>query len=225
MLSRTRIQRSVRAPRSPFRIPSSLPTSSLRSLSTSQKPAEVPKAPTAAEKLNTKPGWLTQKVESSPAAKRVFLAVAKTLGYGSPKQVAGTQAFALYERICAVMPDQDRDFWRNGAYSVCRGAQQHNTHPSRLCLATYVPVLVHHHQFTRLAAHCPPSCPPCFSSDVLPTSAPRPLLHRRRGSNSHCSPAACDTYRPLYVCYELLPEPQRARSRREGEGRQAEAAQ
>lgn len=207
MLSRTRVPRGFRASKSPFLIPSSTPASSLRSMSTYQKQNEVPKVPTAAEKLRTKPGWLTQRVENSPAAKRVFLAVAKALGYGSPKQVAGMQAFAFYERICAVMPDQDRDFWRNGACSVARNMQQLTGHPSRLRTTTYIPVLVHHHQFTRLASHCPASCPPPLPSNVLPTSAPRPLLHRHRGPNSHRSAAATDTYHPIYIRNKLLPEP------------------
>ncbi|KAF8637500.1 hypothetical protein AX17_002785 [Amanita inopinata Kibby_2008] len=56
--------------------------------------------------------WLTRKIETSPTSKRVFLAFAKVLGYGSPKQLAGRRAFALYQNICAERPDEDKEFWQ-----------------------------------------------------------------------------------------------------------------
>lgn len=58
--------------------------------------------------------WLTQKIETSPAAKKMFFGITNLLGYGSPKQVAGQRSFAMYEQICAVRPDQERLFWQKG---------------------------------------------------------------------------------------------------------------
>ncbi|KAF9049073.1 hypothetical protein BJ165DRAFT_1343726 [Panaeolus papilionaceus] len=56
--------------------------------------------------------WLTRKIETSPQARKIFMTMTNMLGYGSPKQLAGRRAFVLYEQICAVTPDQDRDFWQ-----------------------------------------------------------------------------------------------------------------
>ena len=61
-----------------------------------------------------KKSWLTRQVETSPTAKTIFMALAKTLGYGSPKQVAGRRAFVLYESVCAVRPDDENVFWQRG---------------------------------------------------------------------------------------------------------------
>ncbi|KAG5637880.1 hypothetical protein H0H81_002843 [Sphagnurus paluster] len=58
--------------------------------------------------------WLTRKVESSPTAMKFFLSFTNALGYGSPKQMAGRRAFALYDQVCAVKPDDDRAFWQEG---------------------------------------------------------------------------------------------------------------
>ena len=59
--------------------------------------------------------WLTQKVEASPLTRKFFLGLTNLLGYGSPRQVAGRRAFAIYEQIAARAPDQDKDFWLQGA--------------------------------------------------------------------------------------------------------------
>ncbi|EPS97892.1 hypothetical protein FOMPIDRAFT_16300, partial [Fomitopsis schrenkii] len=56
--------------------------------------------------------WLTKKVEASPSLKRVFLQAANLMGYGSPKQVAGRRAFAMYEQLCIVRPEEDKAFWQ-----------------------------------------------------------------------------------------------------------------
>ncbi|KAJ3564017.1 hypothetical protein NP233_g8567 [Leucocoprinus birnbaumii] len=69
--------------------------------------------------ISTKPeqpappkSWLTQKIETSPIARKWFLAMARGLGYGSPKQLAGRRAFVLYEHVVAPTPDQDPEFWQ-----------------------------------------------------------------------------------------------------------------
>ncbi|KAJ3730568.1 hypothetical protein C8R42DRAFT_715239 [Lentinula raphanica] len=57
--------------------------------------------------------WLTHKVETSPTVKYWFMKVMSLLGYHSPKQRAGLRTFLLYERVCAVTPDAEKDFWQN----------------------------------------------------------------------------------------------------------------
>ena len=44
----------------------------------------------------------------------LFFRFTNVIGYGSPKQMAGRRAFILYDKICAVKPDEDRAFWQNG---------------------------------------------------------------------------------------------------------------
>ncbi|KAJ4490706.1 hypothetical protein J3R30DRAFT_124203 [Lentinula aciculospora] len=57
--------------------------------------------------------WLTHKVETSPTVRYWFMKITALLGYHSPKQRAGLRTFLLYERVCAVTPDRDRNFWQN----------------------------------------------------------------------------------------------------------------
>ena len=54
-------------------------------------------------------------MEASPSLKKVFLQAANLMGYGSPKQVAGRRAFAMYEQLCIVRPEEDKTFWQEGA--------------------------------------------------------------------------------------------------------------
>ncbi|KAH9916481.1 uncharacterized protein B0H18DRAFT_1215083 [Fomitopsis serialis] len=75
-----------------------------------QQPAEPAPGPSTTHPREK--SWLTKKVEASPALKRVFLKAANVMGYGSPKQVAGRRAFAMYEQLCIVRPDEDRAFWQ-----------------------------------------------------------------------------------------------------------------
>lgn len=42
------------------------------------------------------------------------MALANSLGYGSPRQLAGRRAFVLYQNVCAVRPDEDKVFWQRG---------------------------------------------------------------------------------------------------------------
>jgi cytochrome b pre-mRNA-processing protein 3 len=65
-----------------------------------------------------KRSWLTRKVEESPIWRALFFRFAKLLGYGSPKQLAGRRSFAIYEKICAVKPDEDRAFWQDGEFTL-----------------------------------------------------------------------------------------------------------
>jgi hypothetical protein len=74
--------------------------------------------PTAVPPPPQQKSWLTKKVQQSPAALGIFLAVAKALGYGNPRQVAGRRAWALYEKLCAVRADEDRAFWKDGQFLV-----------------------------------------------------------------------------------------------------------
>jgi len=92
-----------------------------RLLYTTQAQQAAPQQTTAEQPKS----WLTRKVESSPAAKKVFLGIAKALGYGSPQQVAGRRAFLLYEKVAAVAPDQGKEFWQKGASFSFSGAYTH----------------------------------------------------------------------------------------------------
>ncbi|KIY54006.1 hypothetical protein FISHEDRAFT_63202 [Fistulina hepatica ATCC 64428] len=55
--------------------------------------------------------WLTRKVLSSPTWRKNFMRLVTLLGYNTPQQVAGRRSFVLYERVCAVRPDDEADFW------------------------------------------------------------------------------------------------------------------
>ncbi|KAF5380045.1 hypothetical protein D9615_006153 [Tricholomella constricta] len=97
MVARSLLLRQLRHHRLPLRFPARLLSSS------AQKNAQ----PTVQKK-----SWLTRKVEDSPTAMKFFLRFTNALGYGSPKQLAGRRAFALYDQVCAVKPDDDHVFWQ-----------------------------------------------------------------------------------------------------------------
>nr|GAT57784.1 predicted protein [Mycena chlorophos] len=59
------------------------------------------------------PSWLTRKVLESPQNKARFLKFAKYIGMGSPRSLAQIRTFVLYERVCALRADEEKDFWRN----------------------------------------------------------------------------------------------------------------
>lgn len=61
-----------------------------------------------------KRSWLTRKVEESSMWRALFFQFTNMIGYGSPKQMAGRRSFILYDKICAVKPDEDRAFWQDG---------------------------------------------------------------------------------------------------------------
>jgi cytochrome b pre-mRNA-processing protein 3 len=94
-----------------------------------QKAAHAKPKPVAAESHKAPPpppipprspeSWLTRYIKKSPAAKRVFMAVVGAMGYNSPKQVAGRQAFMMYERLCVPKPQEDREFWQEGESLTC----------------------------------------------------------------------------------------------------------
>lgn len=44
------------------------------------------------------------------------MTLAKGLGYGSPKQVAGRRAYSIYEDICTTRADEDAQFWREACH-------------------------------------------------------------------------------------------------------------
>ncbi|KDR65768.1 hypothetical protein GALMADRAFT_131306 [Galerina marginata CBS 339.88] len=75
--------------------------------------ATLPELSTSTAGSDPPKSWLTRKVETSPTARRIFFNLTNLLGYGSEKQVAGRRALAFYEQVCAVMPDQESDFWQN----------------------------------------------------------------------------------------------------------------
>lgn len=88
--------------------------------------------------------WLTRKVEASSSAMKIFLKLTNLLGYGSPKQIAGRRAFALYNKICAVQPDQDRSFWQDGVFDPALDALSFMPNSFRMPSPTNISVLVYH---------------------------------------------------------------------------------
>ncbi|KAF9267188.1 hypothetical protein L218DRAFT_856410 [Marasmius fiardii PR-910] len=67
----------------------------------------------AASTEPSKESWLTRKIETSPSVRFCFNTLTTLLGYNSAKQVAGRRALVLYESLCVVTPEANRDFWRN----------------------------------------------------------------------------------------------------------------
>ncbi|EAU81748.1 hypothetical protein CC1G_12129 [Coprinopsis cinerea okayama7 len=96
---------------------SSSSASSSSSPSTDNKTSQTkPPTKTTTAATQQEKSWLTKQVQASPVAKKVFLGLARVLGYGSPKQNAARRAFALYEEVCAVRADEDKEFWQQGCY-------------------------------------------------------------------------------------------------------------
>ena len=69
--------------------------------------------PKSLNHMSPNKSWLTHKVEESPIWRTLFFGLTNIMGYGSPKQMAGRQAFILYDKICATKPDEDRVFWQD----------------------------------------------------------------------------------------------------------------
>ncbi|KDQ54851.1 hypothetical protein JAAARDRAFT_181526 [Jaapia argillacea MUCL 33604] len=87
-----------------------------RSLSTQSPRQKSPKEPAKTSPLATIPrqqSWLTKTVKGSPLAMSVFLQFIRLLGYDSPKQSAARRANVLYQRLCTVRADEERDFWQH----------------------------------------------------------------------------------------------------------------
>ncbi|KAJ7072569.1 hypothetical protein C8F01DRAFT_1243611 [Mycena amicta] len=57
--------------------------------------------------------WLTRKIQESPKNRERFLKFASIIGMGSPRSLAQTRTFVLYERVCALRADEEKLFWRN----------------------------------------------------------------------------------------------------------------
>jgi len=124
--------------------------------------------------------WLTRKVEASPTARAAFLAVAKALGYGSPRQLAGRRAFVLYENICAVKPDHDLEFWQKREWScsfllvkqrVDGGIARSRFAFRRMSFAAYVPVVVYGDKLACLVAYRAAARVACRARPALRPSA------------------------------------------------------
>ncbi|KAI0791148.1 hypothetical protein C8Q75DRAFT_716400 [Abortiporus biennis] len=83
------------------------PSTPLKPLTGPLKPYEHKKPPPPPQ------SWLTRKLKENPAALRAFLGFSTLLGYGSAKQVAGRRAYFLYDRLCAVKAEEEKDFWQS----------------------------------------------------------------------------------------------------------------
>ena len=112
--------RSLRNQTSPHRNLSHYYSTTRRCITTKTPPQKTqPKPSNNSKNSNHEPkktSWLTRKVEESPTWRSFFFRFTNLIGYGSPKQLAGRRAFILYEKICAVKPDEDRAFWQDGEF-------------------------------------------------------------------------------------------------------------
>ncbi|TFK23347.1 hypothetical protein FA15DRAFT_594332 [Coprinopsis marcescibilis] len=111
MVARSLLLRQLASCRRPLPVVAYSPRRLNSSGSTSQPPPSPAKVPAPHEK-----SWLTRQVETSPRAKRAVLALAKAMGYGSAKQLGGRRSFVLYEKVCAVKPDEDAAYWQKECY-------------------------------------------------------------------------------------------------------------
>lgn len=142
--------------------------------------------------LSRQQSWLTQKVKSSSVLHTIFLGVAHALGYGSPQQLANRRALHLYNYLCATRVDEDAEFWMNGTSVTLYylSFMCHDQFPSyRMCLPTNIPIMVHHHQLTRLVAYGPPTRTPRSAWDAPYPRFDRPLFPRCRRTSASCPPA------------------------------------
>ena len=99
------------------------------------KPPQKPQ-PKLLNHMPLKRSWLTRKVEESLMWRTLFFKITDLIGYGSPKQMAGRRSFILYDKVCAVKPDDDRAFWQDGESNTCYspfGATGLRTFETRYC--------------------------------------------------------------------------------------------
>ena len=112
--------RSLRNQTSPHRNLPYYYSTTRRCITTTSPPQKTqPKPSNNSKNSNHEPkktSWLTRKVEESPTWRSFFFRFTNLIVYGSPKQLAGRRAFILYEKICAVKPDEDRAFWQDGEF-------------------------------------------------------------------------------------------------------------
>ncbi|PPQ99655.1 hypothetical protein CVT26_009189 [Gymnopilus dilepis] len=111
MVSRSLLLRYLRN----HHIPRLPPQHTVRSTSTKPSSKSSSTTPQNVEPERPK-SWLTQQVETSPIARKLFFGFTNLLGYGSEKQLAGRRALALYEHLCAVKPDQELKFWQQDCF-------------------------------------------------------------------------------------------------------------
>lgn len=100
---------------------SSRPTTSSTSSSASSTPSpqKTPGQidPPAEQKPARPQPWLTRKLRENPTALRAFLGLARVMGYGTKKQLAGRRALVMYQKLCVTRPEEDREFWQDGEWS------------------------------------------------------------------------------------------------------------
>lgn len=69
---------------------------------------------------NRPPNWLARKILESPKNHERFIKITNALGFGSPRSIAQTRTFVLYERVCSIKADEEKSFWRDGESLFCR---------------------------------------------------------------------------------------------------------
>lgn len=196
---------------------------------TSRRMSTKPPQRTQPKSLNHMPlkrSWLTRKVEESPMWRALFFKFTDIVGYGSPKQMAGRHSFVLYDKVCAVKPDEDREFWQDGelfyveyfvrtrsylvSLSHCGDCCSTST---RVELFSYflltrilsvfsssnISILVYRHKSSYLDANRASTGSPCGAWKSLPTGSHRPLLHRHRRSHPYCPPTPFRTLSTIHI--------------------------
>ena len=168
----------------------------LRRFVTAPPPPEAPQPtpsskPYRYEKAEPERSWVVQKIRANPIAFKVVRALARAMGYGSTKQVAGRRTLAMYEQVCAIKASEDRVFWQEGEHlpSVrdllsCGLTLGHLS----LRFASNIPILVHNNQPPRLAIDRSVACTPTASRPKPHSRPDRPLLFGYRRSSQGRTP-------------------------------------
>ncbi|KAK7057469.1 hypothetical protein R3P38DRAFT_1175741 [Favolaschia claudopus] len=63
-----------------------------------------------------RPTWLTRKLQENPKNLERFIKITNALGMGSPSVKATNRTFVLYERVCAIKADEEKQFWQDECY-------------------------------------------------------------------------------------------------------------
>ena len=80
-------------------------------------PSRPPKPPRYYEYQKPAPPpetWLTRYLKQSPRSMALFQSMAKVVGMGSSRQLAGRRSYFFYQESCATREKDERTFWHEG---------------------------------------------------------------------------------------------------------------
>jgi len=86
------------------------------------------------EKAEPEQSRVVQKIRANPIAFKIVRAIARAMGYGSTKQVAGRRTLAMYEQVCAIKASEDRVFWQGEYLPLVCGLFPRRLTPGHLSL-------------------------------------------------------------------------------------------